>query len=442
MRIKKLLTIGFVLILTLLSLAFFLPSETEAEVSCPPLLSDQQCLDYLNNQLDELEENKDSLRENLEAEQYKQKTLEEKISYINNQVVQTEKVVKSLQIEIAANNVEISILEDEIKDREDQISLMKQEISILEETVNKRVMELYKYSFYNTFQLFLDTKNFSSILRKAKYMITTREKDAVFLEEYNNDVKILKKEEEELTEKRVDLQVKRAEIEANEKKLLIEKDNLETQKAEQRSLLAQSETREQQYFEELQYVNSEISSVEEATTQLIIKLYNTGQLKNGTEVKAGTVIGSDGHTGCSFGTHLHFGVIKNGYYTNPLNYLSYSDGYVSSATFNSPMTAAYMTQGYHSGHSAIDIVSLNSGYQGYERYEVPYGLCPAVDSILDSRKASGRSDWNLAYLRGEGAPIYAVADGTVYYYTDRYGGKYALLVHNDSAYKSIYVHLK
>jgi septal ring factor EnvC (AmiA/AmiB activator) len=442
MRIKKLLTIIFVSVITVLLITVFLSTETEAEVSCPEYMSNQECLDYLNDQLDDLQRSRSDISQNLAEEQYQQKTLEEKLSYISSQIAETERIVKTIQLEIETKNVEISILENDIKEKENQVSLMKQEISILEDIVNKRVIELYKYSFYNTFELFLDTDNLSGLLRKAKYMMSTREKDRDFLEEYHSDVEILREEEEILATNREDLQLKRAQIEEEEKELLTERANLEGQRAEKNALLAESERREKQYFAELQYINNEISSAENEATELLLRLYNTGQLKNGTHVKSGTIIGADGHTGCSFGTHLHFVIRKNNYYVNPLDYLNYSGGYVSSGTFRAPMTGAYMTQGYHSGHSAIDLVSLNSGYQGYERYEVPYGLCPIVDGILNSRKADGRSDWNLAYMRGEGAPVYAIADGTVYYYTDRYGGKYALLVHDDDTYKSLYVHLK
>jgi peptidoglycan hydrolase CwlO-like protein len=452
MKIKKLLTIILISIFIAVLGISSIPSKSEAETSCPVYMSDQECLDYLNDKLKDLEDSKNDLQENLEAEQYQQKTLEEKIRYITNEIAQTEKVIDSIQTEIAAKNIEITILEEEISEKEDRIAIMKQEIALLEDIVNKRVIELYKYSFYNTFQLFLNTKDFSNLLRKAKYMISSREKDRVFIEEYNSNLETLSIEEEELHKKQTDLQIKRAQIEIQERELLTEKQNLEAQKSEKRSLLAQSEAREQQYFKELQSISEQISSVEEAATEVLLKLYNTGQLKNGTHVKVGTIIGSDGHTGCAFGTHLHFAVEKNGYYVNPLNYLSYSSGYVGSSTFKAPMTAAYLTQGYHSSHHAIDIVSLDSGYQEDERYKVPYGLCPIVDNILNCRRYGGnycsdpnskpRSDWNLAYMRGEGAPIYAVADGTVYYHTDQYGGKYALLVHDDGIYKSVYVHLK
>jgi murein DD-endopeptidase MepM/ murein hydrolase activator NlpD len=38
-------------------------------------------------------------------------------------------------------------------------------------------------------------------------------------------------------------------------------------------------------------------------------------------VAVGTVIGRVGNTGCSLGSHLHFGVSLNGEFVDPIRYL-------------------------------------------------------------------------------------------------------------------------
>jgi peptidoglycan hydrolase CwlO-like protein len=415
-----------------------------AGATCP--YSDpQRCLDYYNSQLDSLQNQKSSLTNQLNEEQYKQLSLEGKISYINGQITQTENVIRSLEIEIAAENIQISLLETDIQEKEDSVSLLKQEVNVLEGTVNQRITESYKYSFVGPFEVFLDTKNLSAVLRKTKYLIITRAQDIASLEDYSLKITALKKEEEELSKQKDEVLAKKKEIEKQTEDLAEQNKALTTQKAEKNSLLAESKAREAKYLAQLNTISKSISETEKYFEQVMLQLYNTGKLGSGTQVLAGTVIGIDGHTGCSFGSHLHFAVMKNNSYVNPLNYYTQSGGYLKPGSLTKvPMSSAYITQYFSSSkpHYALDLVSMSAGNQNLDQYTVPYGLCSTVDSILNSRKAQGLDDWNKAYLRGEGAPVYAVANGKVYYYTDSNGAKYAMLVHTSGSLKTFYVHLK
>jgi len=416
-----------------------------AEVSCPSTMEPDsiECLDYLNEQATNLRKSESSLQKKLQDEEYEQLNLTEKISYINSQIRNTENNIRILEIEINAQNIEIKLLEEDIRKKEENISVLGQEISILEDSVSKRVVESYKYSFVGVLEMFLDTTSFSTVLRKTKYLAVTRTQDRNALEHFSTKVGELREEEAVLSAQRAELQEKRNQVEEEKIALAIERASLEDNKAEQAVLLAESARRQAQYQEDLREITLATAEVTRAISDLANHLYETGQLGDGSQVWAGSYLGKQGHTGCSFGSHLHFEIRNsNGYRVNPLSgYLKYSGGYILSGIYTTPMSGAYLTQGYSSAHPAIDMVSLTDGNQNLERYTVSYGICPIVDYYLDARKSQGRSDWNLAYLTGEGAVVRAIAPGTVYYKTDLYGGKYAFVAHEDGG-RSLYLHLQ
>ncbi|MHC1716274.1 MAG: peptidoglycan DD-metalloendopeptidase family protein [Candidatus Dojkabacteria bacterium] len=316
---------------------------------------------------------------------------------------------------------------------------------MLEKTVSKRVTESYKYSFVGPFEVFMDVKNISSVLRKTKYLSVTRNQDKESLQEFSETMDTLEAEEVVLEQQRGELQVKRNKIEENKTELADERKNLNAQKSEQNNLLAESQRRKTTYQAQLSKINKEMAQLDDQISDIVVKLYAQGMLKNGTKVSAGQYIGFQGHTGCSYGSHLHFD-IRNSSDTrlNPSTYLKGGIEWqsVSSKIYQSPLDGAILTQTYSSRHRAWDMRSSTRGNQNWETYTIPKGICSDVDYYI---KVYGPT----AYLVGEGAPVKAVAKGTVYYGTiipngvngAKYPAKYALLIHNDGN-KSFYLHLQ
>jgi peptidoglycan hydrolase CwlO-like protein len=428
------LTIGFL----------FVGNKALATEACPETMPTQERYLCLQKELNKLESSQGTLQKKLKNEDYQQLSLNDKLKYITTEIEQTEDVIETLGIEVLAQDIEIKILAEDISIKENDISLLNQEINILEQTVNERITQSYKFSHVSPFEYIFDVKNLDSVLRKVKYLTETRINDKNSLKQYSTKMTSLEDEELILANKKAELQKKRNELETEKQRLVEEKAYLEKQQVEKNNLLAESRRREEAYKKELAQTTAMISEMDEKISDLVIALFNSGGLGNGTEVSAGNIIGYQGHTGCSFGSHLHFEIRnKHDVKQDPSLFL-YGGAYwsfISSKIYTVPLDGARITQTYKtSSHRAWDMVSTTKGIQDGSTYTVPMGICANVDNYI---KSYGR---NWAYLTGEGAPIKAVASGKVYYgiYSTNlpaYPCKYALVVHDDGN-KSFYLHLK
>lgn len=428
-----------ILILLFSSFSFLVLSSYKekvvyAQASCPANMDPDslECLDYLRGQLGVLEKQQGNIQKQLEKEEYNQLSLQEKITYTNNQIEQTEKVIQSLQVEIAANDVEIKLLEKSIKEKEDNIAILKQEIDVLGESLDKRITESYKYSFAGTFELLLDVNNLSTFLRKIKYLASTRNQDKEYLENYTEKVNSLKEEEDVLAENKATVQIKRNSIEEEKVSLAESKKELDSQKAEREALLAESKIKQATLLATYQQNEKALADLDQA----IIAYINSheSEIVDGGWVTTSTPIGRMGNTGCSNGSHLHFGLnsgkkyngwgyfysdvnlFSNGYLTKGGNSFMYwsSDNWwsplITSGSVRVPLSGNYilMTQDEHQGN-AIDLVSYSSNAWGY---------------------------------KNDGAPIYPIMSGQLYKGVEGVcGGKYAL-VHHTNGMVSVYLHIQ
>ena len=407
-----------------------------ANDGCPLSMTPEQCLDYLEEQLEDITKEKNAVEGELRAEEYEQLSLEEKISYTNRQIAQTENEIRELELQIATHNVEIKILEETITEMEAAVAVLGQEISNLETSVTKRVTESYKYSFVGPLELFLDIGNLSSILRKTKYLAITRTQDRESLEIFNQKVSEIKEEETILTEKRALLQETRNSLE-DEKVVLAEtRQELNSQKAERESLLAQSEAKEAALAVELEALTKKSNEVTAKISSMLLEMFRSGQIPANTPVEAGDVLGFQGHTGFSYGSHLHLD--WSGYGGGPLalNYFEIIGGRVYGNKAVSPLgDGAWLTQGYHFGY-ALDMVGTY-GWNNQKYYVAPRQVC-----CTGSFAYLGCVPEGWYNLNGEGTPVKAIKDGMVTAVrVDPCGGKYVIVDHGNGE-TTLYLHLR
>jgi peptidoglycan hydrolase CwlO-like protein len=394
-------------------------------------MTDSQCLTYLQQQSQSLQNEKSKLSNKLNSEQYNQLSLLEKIKYIDNDIASSENQIKQLELQIETKNVEIRILGRDILDLQNNIDTVSQEVGKLNSAIEKRMSLTYKYSFISPLEIFLESSNFDSLLRRFKYLAETRKKDSVLLDELSIKANILKKEEIVLANKKKDVEKKKTEIEASKTELFSEKTSLEKQRGEKSTLLAQSKQKAEDYNAQLKTLKKQEDKITATISNLIFSLYSKGQLPANTPVKKGDIVGFQGHTGLAFGSHLHFELRKNGSIISPYStgHFSYPNG---SASSRFPIDNAIVTQYPHGGNYAVDMVSGNDYlYQRWDKYYTKGVSCYGY-----------RVPAGYYYLNGEGAPLRAIRDGKVTkVFTDACGGK-AVIVDYGGGLTSMYLHLR
>jgi len=454
-----LLLVSFMAILVFLvsnNMKFSVTSNVYAsETDCSAIVDLKERLKCLQDVQNEVAKKRKEVESQIGKENKQQDELWKQISALNSQISLLELDIQTKQILIEQKNIEINIISKEMEVISADISMVKQETTVLEESVMSNISEIYKTLNTDDIEMIFNDTDVWGGLNNVKYMQVIRQNDEskilnlvdkyVVLADYEN---ILSSKQQEEVEKRV-------EVENEYGELKIMQDDLVAQKSTRQTLLAESEKKEQEYKASLTILKKEENEVATEVSRIIMELYNSEKLGAGEPVTKGTIVGLPGHTRCSLGSHLHFEIFtqvgSSKTSKNPYNYLTYSGGYVvSNANYNAPMDQAIVTQGFHSGYS-IDLVSMNSAYTntGLVYWVTEQELrdrCPHAPSrteawIANFKKYRGEAPWSFG-MRGEGSPIYAIADGTVYRSSVVAGGGNIIVIAHGNNLFSLYLHLK
>ncbi len=376
-------------------------------------------------------------------------------------ILREERALLELQIQEKTLKLNIllkeeAILQDKINEIQADIDTNQAKLEVTKDSLHKYLLLNYSLQSLPWEQLLLEGKiyQFFELMGYLNYSVTEYETKINFLKLLHEHIQEQKKI---LNEKLDELSAKRAEAEKETKALNQSRDSLLQKENEYNQELAKLETQ----IKALKQQQAEINRMHNQVAVALLRFFENVSIQSGTEVKKGDVIGFIGHSGCAFGTHLHFAVkdVTTGTAFNPAPI-------VAGNTFRGqivrpPIDSPIVTQGYHSGHKANDLVSGSRGIRSYCSAQNPEAcycrtkqlylntLCngilstSSIERLYENLQRFTKNSSNEACFNmySEGAPVYAIADGklVVRYYK---GGKYIRIYHPDLNIYSYYFHLK
>lgn len=341
-------------------------------------------VDDLNRNLRKQE----ALRNKIKSAQDQEKSLKAQIISLNGQIELTQ-----LEIEETENRLEQ--LSGDIDDVSLKLTQTKEDLTYSESVANSRIRNIYKQSYSSDLNSFLGSASFNDYLIRQKYTEIIREQDKALLA-HLDDLK------SEFSTQKLTLEEKQAKEEKLRAELSQKENDLASQESSKQYVLGVTKNNEQEYQRLLAQVQSEIAAIAQAL--------GGGGVRLGP-VRKGDVVAFQGNTGCSTGSHLHFGLYIGGGAVNPKPYLD-------SGALRWPLSNPTVTQWYG---------------ENYWWYMQNFGM-------------AGHNGIDMVQYYG--APILAARDGVAYLATDGSAcwltgtvGK-GIVIHHYNGWKTIYWHIQ
>jgi murein DD-endopeptidase MepM/ murein hydrolase activator NlpD len=288
-------------------------------------------------------------------------TLSGQVSILDNQIKLTQIQVSSLETELAIKQGELDALTNDIGGVTVRIGNIETDLNRVAGIAAKRFRTTEAIRNSVPMGALLVSSDFQTVADNLTYLEYIQHQDQKLFDEMRNLKDSLGVEKRTLVDKQTEVQKVKDDIQVKYDEVAAAKAKLDSQRADKANLLAITKNTEANYQKLLQQVQGEIQAIQVALSG--------GGIKIGP-VAAGAKIANQGNTGCSTGTHVHFGYYLNGATYDPKPKLD--SGY-----FRWPVISPRVTQWYGAnyswymqffgmpGHNGIDMQTGNWPNGGY-----------------------------------------------------------------------------
>jgi peptidoglycan hydrolase CwlO-like protein len=370
----------------------------------PLLVNAQANLQDGYSELKMREQKKAELQFKLNETKQKEKTLANQIFYLETQISLTNLKQEDARHEIESTQSQLEGVLTDIDEVGGKLGNINDSISGLYKVLSARIRANYQLETMNV-GLAMAQQQFQQLVLQNFYLKELQKEDNRLLGQMSEMKDAYEQQKAALENLKQEKETLKVQLEEQNQALEEQKTELNRQQGAKSWLLSVTRNEEHKYQVLLAQVDEEMRAIRAALASLGSRIGS---------VKKGDVIAHVGNTGCSTGSHLHFGYYLNGTSIDP-------SGLLNSGEFLWPVHDPLVTQWY--GENVAWYLA-NFGVNGHNGVDM-------VDASV-----------------GDGAPVLAVGDGVAYRVSDSTAcwltgtvGQGVRIDHPDGT-KTIYWHIK
>lgn len=309
-----------------------------------------ESMSSLQQQMNAKSQEAAALKAQVDTQAHAAATLEEQLEQMTRQMSAIKVRIRDTNAKVAVVNAELAVVN----------ARMAEKRSVL----NEYIKTDYYVADTSTLEVLVGSDSISDFLDKRQYIEASQDR----INELLAAIEAVKAE----------LDAKKAELDKLNESLALQRAELDAQAAAKNQLLEQTRG-EQARYEALLKENNE---ARQRLANTIAKLYSNGPLPSKGYVTRGTVIGREGSTGFSTGSHLHWSVYLNGAHTNPANY-------VNNGRMSWPEANFQISQGYGPANWQNANYTFHDGIDMYAGFGAPIMATCDGNIIMDSFQPGG-----------------------------------------------------